>query len=664
VVAKIPFANKNTMSTFLYNPDRKGKDELIAEFVIRTEVYDDIMEDLETSDMKHPEQHYLLVGQRGAGKTTLLHRIKYGIDDSKKLHKWLIPVLFSEEQYNVSELANLWENVGQHLEDYEGFTGLYDEMEQHISKENFEELCLDILERHLNAKKKKIVLLIDNIGDLLKKMDELEVRRLREILQTKSFIRLIAGSPFYLESILDYQQPLFEFFKVMRLDGLNKQETEKLLLTLGDVHNEKEKIERIIKETPQRIEAMRALTGGVPRTMALLFRIFIDNEHNNSIKDLEKILDAVTPLYKHKMDDLPKQQQKIVDAVARKWDAISVKELTDKVRLESKTISAQLRQLEKNQIIEKKTTDTKNHVYLLKERFWNIWFLMRYGRKDDKERVIWLVRFLESWCDNDEITQRIEAFVAKTKDGKLSKEDADLFNNVYASLSQLSLDQKLILREADTKYVTKRMELTDEELFEAAKEAARIDFKKMQIFLFEIKKLKNTHKQFLIDFFANDNESIFKEWKTLGFVDKDTAQDLAQYPSFYSVTYIMLLCRGLLTLGSNELESYKLLNPILQYATLNYTKNSHSESFIFDAELELIKLYFEISINNLLLATCKKAINATQIKYNNQTIHFKDVFKPLYYAVEYFDTPEKIQNLPSEIAGTTFEIYQSFLKKD
>lgn len=657
------------MSTFLYNPDRKSKDELIAEFVIRTEVFEDIMQDLETSTMKHPEQHYLLVGQRGAGKTTLLHRIKYGIDDSKKLNKWLIPVLFSEEQYNVSELANLWENVGQHLEDYEGFIGLYNEMEQHISKNNFEELCLDILEKYLNAKKKKIVLLIDNIGDLLKKMDEMEVRRLREILQTKSFIRLIAGSPFYLESILDYQQPLFEFFKVMRLDGLNKQETENLLLTLGDVHNEKEKIERIIKETPQRIEAMRALTGGVPRTMALLFRIFIDNEHNNSIKDLEKILDAVTPLYKHKMDDLPKQQQKIVDAVARKWDAISVKELTEKVRLESKVISAQLRQLEKNQVIEKKNTGTKNHVYLLKERFWNIWFLMRYGRKDDKERVIWLVRFLESWCDNDEITTRIEAFVEKTKDGKLSKEEADLFNDVYSSLSQLSLKQKLILREANTKYVSKKIALSDEELYNAAKEAVqKKDFEQTIRFLSEIRVLVPEHKVLILLLFIelrNELEDVNEKFKELNdyFINNENEQN-----SYLKVALLTLLALKLfqfnpsLELDASENE-FDLLIEVCQITITFFSDYYQEPQDDFWVELRLISLFFKTAITKGLLNSAKKAVNFIVAHDDNKAIHFKDVFKPLYYAVEYFDTPEKIQNLPSEIAGTTFEIYQSFLDK-
>ncbi|MGB8194421.1 MAG: AAA family ATPase [Chitinophagaceae bacterium] len=449
------------MTNFLYNPDRKSKEQLIAEFVVRTDVYDEIMHDLETSDMKTPEQHYLLVGQRGSGKTTLLNRIKYGIEDSEKLNQWLIPVIFSEEQYNISELANLWEHTGQILEDYHGFEGLSGEMEQQLESE---ERVYDTLEKELKKQEKKIVLLIDNIGDFLKKLDDKEVRRLREILQTKPNIRLIAGSPFYLESILDYKQPFFEFFKMIRLDGLSENETQQLLQTLGEVFNEKEKITTIITESPERIETLRVLTGGVPRTIALMFKIFIDYEHESSIQDLEKILDAVTPLYKHRMDDLATQQQKIVDAVAKNWDPISVKELKDKIRLDSKIISSQLRQLEKNQVIERRETKTKNHLYFIKERFFNIWYLMRYGRKVDRQRVIWLVKFLENWCSDADLESRILDYVHKIKSGKLDKYSIAFYGEVYTSFHKLNTKLKLLLKDFTPTYIAQEIVVSDIDL--------------------------------------------------------------------------------------------------------------------------------------------------------------------------------------------------------
>ncbi len=105
------------------------------------------------------------------------------------------------------------------------------------------------------------------------------------------------------------------------------------------------------------------------------------------------------------MDDLPTQQKQIVDAIAMAWDAVSVKEICRHTRLDSKTVSAQLGQLTENEIVERILTGTKNHLYHIGERFFNIWYLMRYGRKDN--RVLWLVRFLEVICDPDTLRQRV-----------------------------------------------------------------------------------------------------------------------------------------------------------------------------------------------------------------------------------------------------------------
>lgn len=455
-------------TTFLYNPDRKPRQALIAEFVVRTSIYEEIMHDLETSKMNHPEQHYLMVGQRGAGKTTLLNRIKYGIEDSSALHETVIPVLFSEEQYHISELANLWEAVAQYLEDYQGLDGVYDEMEAHAGEAHYEEKSYNLLEKRLQKEGKKLVLLLDNIGDLLKKMNKTEVHRLREILQTKSEIRLIAGSPFYLETVLDYQQPLFEFFKVLRLDSLNQKETEELLLKLAELNNEEKKIKKIIDETLERIETLRTLTGGVPRTIALMFSIFVEYNNEDTVKDLEKILDAVTPLYKHRMDDLPTQQQKIVDAVAKNWDGISVKELKERVRIDSKIISAQLRQLEKNQVIDKVETGTKNHIYFLKERFFNIWYLMRYGRKQDKQRVIWLVKFLESWCTVNELEQRIADYVNKIAKGILDDQMILFYGEVYIAMKHVRTETKILLKESAPKHLSQKITIEDKEIYRIA----------------------------------------------------------------------------------------------------------------------------------------------------------------------------------------------------
>lgn len=463
--------SKLIMNTTIYNPANKRKDQLIEEFVVRTKLFDSIMSDVKTTDIKYPGQHYLLIGQRGSGKTTLIHRIKYAIEDDKELSN-LIPMTLGEEQYGISELINLWEKISEILEDYYGFSNLYNEIEDEINKSNSEENCFEILVKSLKNRNKVLVLFIDNFGDLLKKFSDLEIKRLREILMTCSSLRLIAASPVLIEQILDYQKPLFEFFKTIPLKGLNNEEIKNLLLKLSELDNSVKQINHIIEHNPERIEILRILTGGVTRTIVSLYKIFVDNVGGSSIKDLQLTLDAVTPLYKHRMDDLPKNQQKIVDIVAKSWDATSVKSIAKNSRIESKIVSAQLRYLEKSQIIEKIQTGKKNHLYQIKERFFNIWYLMRYGRKYDKKRVIWLVRFLESWCSKEELEKRVSSHIHSLNNGEYDDAAAILLGEAYLGCKtiDINLKKELVLKSKEIlpENLTVGMSISDSDLYSSA----------------------------------------------------------------------------------------------------------------------------------------------------------------------------------------------------
>jgi TPR repeat protein len=147
------------------------------------------------------------------------------------------------------------------------------------------------------------------------------------------------------------------------------------------------------------------------------------------------------------MDDLATQQQEIVDCIAINWDAISVKEIAKITRLESKVISAQLRLLEKNNVVLKKATSTKNNLYQVKERFFNIWYIMRNGRKSDKKKVIWLTKFLEMWCDNETLDEMLENHISKLKKGSIYDKYAYHLAEAYASLTTSPEKQHQILAE-------------------------------------------------------------------------------------------------------------------------------------------------------------------------------------------------------------------------
>ncbi len=426
--------------SYIYNPQNQSKEELIDAFVVRIQMFKKLWREIKEVKMEHPEQHYLILGKRGQGKTTLLLRLAYEIENDIDLNTWLIPIVFNEEEYSIRKLYKFWLRIMQLLEEQEEeFEGLYQKTESlsasYSADEDYERALADLLLQNLKVKGKKLVLFIDNFGDMFSKFKQEEAHRLRKILQTVSEIRVFGASSKVLEANYDCRHPFYEFFKIERLSGLNKEETTGLLLKLGEEYKQ-EQVKKIVENQKGRIEALRRITNGVIRTIVLLFEIFVDDENGNAFSDLEGILDRVTPLYKHRMDDLSPQQQEIVEVIALNWDAVSVKEIAQQTRMESKKVSAQLTQLLKNEIIHKIQTSTKNHLYQIEERFFNIWYLMRHGRRGDSKRVLWLVRFFEEWCDEEQLVKRVEKHIEYLKSGNYNPKAAyyitvALANNRY-----------------------------------------------------------------------------------------------------------------------------------------------------------------------------------------------------------------------------------------
>ena len=428
------------MIIFKNNTGNKSKQELIDSFAVRTKPFKLIFQEIASSNSDKPEQNYLVIGQRGAGKTTLLYRLKYEIDD-KLGKKWgLLPVMLNEEQYNLAELLDLWQYIAELLEDQGYFPSISSKIAEVKGGKFQEDEAFNILEKHLRDAKKKLIIFIENIDAFFKKIGTSGQKRLREILTTSHNIRLIASSTSYFEGIMDYSMPFYEFFKIIELKGLSLQESRDLLLSIGEQYGDKEKIKAVLEKSTKRLESLRRLTGGVPRTISYLFEIFLGTENGKAVKDLYKLLDDLTALYKSEMDQLSPLQQKVIDAMARNWDAIGVKDIVAKTRIESKQVSSILGSLEKNQFIEVINTKSKNNLYRIRERFMNIWYLMRFGRVQDKENVLWLVRFYDAWCDKSELTSHIKKYLKNLEDEKYDVNTVLHMSNTFLACQNVPTD--------------------------------------------------------------------------------------------------------------------------------------------------------------------------------------------------------------------------------
>jgi tetratricopeptide (TPR) repeat protein len=449
----------NSTDLFLLNnTGNKSKEMLIETFVIRDKEFNSIFSALKETSDQPTVTNTLVIGQRGAGKTTLLHRLKYAVEDDPLLSEQFIPIIFNEEQYHLSDLATLWESIGQHLEDYFRGKNIIREMDEITADEAFSQQQLYwVIESFLLDKGLCILLFFENINVFLGKLTTKERMLFKEALISKKSVRLIASSTTYSDGRIDFSSDFYDFFKIVSLNGLSKGECEKLLVKIGTLYGYEDQIRHIINNHPSRIESLRRLTGGVPRTIAYLFQIYLDNTNGKAIKDLYILIDTLTFLYKAELDQLSAQQQKVVDIIARKWDAMPVKEITRQTRLESKNVSTILAGLEKNQLVEVVKTNTKNNLYRIKERFLNIWYLMRFGRKHDKDNVVWLVRFFDAWCDETELAKRVSEHIKNLSQGEFDVEAAIDMGNTFLSCENLSQSMKMQLLEATKSVLGERM---------------------------------------------------------------------------------------------------------------------------------------------------------------------------------------------------------------
>lgn len=620
---------------YLFNPDQKDPKTLKAEFVVRTTIFEQIFADIQEDTMQNPPQHYMLLGQRGMGKTTMLLRLKYAVLDDENLNKWLLPILFNEEQYSMPDLASFFEHIAKLLaEDHPTYESLLEEMRKHEFEADYDQKAFEVLVEYLKKNEQKIIVFHDNFGQFLEKIGKTATHRLRNILMNSPYIRLIGASATLLEHTFDYKEPFFDFFYQIRLKGMTADETILLFEKLAENEGKADYFAEILKTERPRIEVMRKLSGGVIRTMVMLFDVFIDNEKQDSFKDLEAILDRVTPLYKHRMDDLKPQQQLIVDAVARAWDAVTVSEIAELARserqgLKTNQISAQLKQLVDNQVIEiEPRTTGRTHLYRLQERFFNIWYLMRYSTRQDKQRVVWLVRFLEGWCNTKDLKQLFDRFDNNLEKG--TYELSTVFDRALAYSmveneevwgEKMQMLNKVVPYLKDNQFDEQLLKILNEEYSNII---GKVLSQSLKLSEEVINKVKSPISEYT---------STYKE-----ILRTEIAQKIKDSET-YSPNLIFILSIYLLILNkvSSSITAFKFIS-------------KYSMNLLFDWQLQEFFL--------LLISKCQYHLSKNLFEENSQ---LKDRLKPIYYLTmeylkdeypnEYLKAGEELRETIEELKG-------------
>jgi len=415
------------MLSIYQNSNADNYESIKAGFIVRMAEYERIIASLKNRKSGDSIQHELILGRRGSGKSTLLKRIEVEITENKKLNEKYIPVNLAEEQAGIFRLFDLWEQVLQELycrsdEKYEAKSFSEFPEEQAYTRYLYSEI-----HRFCEAKKKKAVLLLDNFDRIVGNFSD-DGNLLRETLINYRDLVLIAASTRMDEHFWKYDQPFYEFFRRHRLETLSSEEAFRLLNHWSDAldFDEKEriKIKDFLKKYPGKVENIRLLTDGLPRTMLFFLKLVLQTEKPVEADFLKKVMDDVTPLYQERLLNQSSPMRKIILEMAFMWEAASTKEIAEQCRMESKRVAADLNTLTDRNIVETIATDKRNNLYRLSERFFNMWLIVTQGNPDQKRKARWMSEFLECWYDKQELQTIAKQHIENLKTHKISGKEA------------------------------------------------------------------------------------------------------------------------------------------------------------------------------------------------------------------------------------------------
>jgi tetratricopeptide (TPR) repeat protein len=121
------------------------------------------------------------------------------------------------------------------------------------------------------------------------------------------------------------------------------------------------------------------------------------------------------------------------------WEACTTKQLVEKLKMESKLISANLKTLTEKGIIEKIKTNKKQHLYRISERFFNLWLIITQGNPNQKRKAKWLSIFLENWYDASDFKKLTNKHISNLKNCKTDWNSALLLSKGLCQSKYISV---------------------------------------------------------------------------------------------------------------------------------------------------------------------------------------------------------------------------------
>ena len=382
----------------LYNPAQLTPDELKASFVAREDTLAEMLRLVGEQPLGRPCPHAMLIGPDGMGKTTLGLRFLHAIGDTPDLAARWQPVAFHEESYAIGDLAGFWLAALRHLTRATRDPRWADRADALAGDEGDTErlaaYALSVLMDFCRESGKRLVLFVENLDAVFGQLrDEREIRALHAALSERPAILLLGSANAVFPAIRGDGEPFREFFRLFILEGLGREDAHRMLASFAGGGGGSE-LPEALQRGSGRLEAIRRLTGGNPRLLALACRTLIESPAGSAFEDLERVIDEQTPCFRTRIEALPIQARKVFHCLAEGWKPMLAREVAGAAKLASSHAGAQLRQLvAKGHVREVRPAGAKRARYEVSDRLYNVYHLLRFSPAE-RDRLERLAAFL------------------------------------------------------------------------------------------------------------------------------------------------------------------------------------------------------------------------------------------------------------------------------
>ena len=383
-----------------FNPGTFQSDrEVIDQFVVRNRELGIVLDVLRRNAGAPSCQHVLVVAPRGRGKTMLLARVAAELRTDDELSEQLLPIRFMEESQEIFDLGDFWleslfylarehgvrdPELSRELRDVHA--ALADERHGRELEERARAAVLETADRL----GKQLVLMVENLQELCRDVDDDFGWKLRRVLQSEPQIILLATATSRFVALDDAKHAFFELFRIVRLDPLDTDECRRLwqMVTGDDVRNHV-------------IRPLEILTGGDPRLLVIVGEFAQHQSLRQLMEDLVRLIDDHTEYFRAHLEGFAKTERRVYLALIDLWRPSTTGEIAARARLDVRIVSTLLgRLVERGAVIAKGSR--KKRIYEAAQRLYGIYYKLRRER-DEAAVVRNMIHFMAVLYSDDEL---------------------------------------------------------------------------------------------------------------------------------------------------------------------------------------------------------------------------------------------------------------------